>query len=102
MTVEHYHDVGKLLFAFVFFWGYVAFSQFMLIWAANIPEETGYFMKRWFSPPGEIGRWGIVTICLLMFHFIVPFIILMSRHTKRRLQALAAFAAWMLIWRCRH
>lgn len=98
VTTEHYHDVGKLLFAFVFFWGYVAFSQFMLIWAANIPEETGYFMKRWFSAEGEIGRWGVVTICLLLFHFLFPFVILMSRHTKRRLQALAAFAAWMLIW----
>ena len=46
ITVEHYHDLGKLLFAFVIFWGYIAFSQYLLIWYANIPEETGWFLVR--------------------------------------------------------
>jgi hypothetical protein len=98
VTVEHYHDLGKLLFAFVFFWAYVAFSQFMLIWAANVPEETMYFWKRWFSSPGQIGRWGWVTLAILACHFVIPFVILLSRHTKRRLPALAFFAGWMLLW----
>ncbi len=104
ITVEHYHDIGKLLFAFVFFWGYVCFSQFMLIWGANIPEETGYFMKRWFAHPdsyqtiGEMGVWGKVTLLMLAVHFIIPFVLLMSRHTKRNLKVLAGFAAWMLLW----
>ncbi len=104
ITVEHYHDIGKLLFAFVFFWGYVAFSQFMLIWGANIPEETGYFLKRWFHGGetglnmGEMGTWGKVTLVMLVMHFIIPFVLLMSRHSKRRVQILAAFSVWMLVW----
>jgi hypothetical protein len=91
ITVEHYHDVGKMLFAFVFFWGYIAFCQFMLIWYANIPEETAWFLPRIF------GEWQIVAIILLVVHFAVPFTLLLSRHTKRRLQALALFSVWMLI-----
>ena len=102
VTVEHYHDLGKLLFAFVFFWAYVAFSQFMLIWAANMPEETGYFWHRWFVPEGldvpMWKSWRVVTLGLIFFHWLVPFVLLMSRHTKRRLQALAAFSVWMLVW----
>lgn len=102
VTTEHYHDLGKLLFAFVFFWAYVAFSQFMLIWSANIPEETGYFFKRWFIPEGFdvpiYKQWRTVTIALILFHWAFPFVILMSRHTKRKLQALAAFCVWMLVW----
>jgi hypothetical protein len=104
ITVEHYHDIGKLLFAFVFFWGYVAFSQFMLIWGANIPEETGYFLKRWFTGGssglnmGEMGVWGKVTLVMLVMHFLIPFILLMSRHSKRKLHILAGFSIWMLAW----
>ncbi len=98
ITVEHYHDIGKLLFAFVFFWGYVAFSQFMLIWGANIPEETGYFWKRWFESEGVMGIWGKVTLVMLVMHFLIPFVLLMSRHSKRKLQVLAAFSIWMLAW----
>ncbi len=98
ITVEHYHDIGKLLFAFVFFWGYVAFSQFMLIWGANIPEETGYFWKRWFESEGVMGIWGKVTLVMVAMHFVLPFILLMTRHAKRRLQVLAGFSVWMLLW----
>ena len=102
ITVEHYHDVGKLLFAFVFFWGYVAFSQFMLIWAANIPEETTYYWPRWFLPEGFVipmfKQWKTLSLALIVGHFAIPFLILMSRHTKRKLQALAAFSVWMLGW----
>mgnify|MGYP003655678420 CR=1 FL=1 len=98
ITVEHYHDIGKLLFAFVFFWGYVAFSQFMLIWGANIPEETGYFWKRWFEAEGVMGVWGKVTLVMIVMHFLIPFVLLMSRHSKRKVQILAGFAIWMLGW----
>ncbi len=91
ITVEHYHDSGKMLFAFVFFWAYIAFSQFMLIWYANIPEETAYFRHRIF------GDWQIVAIVLLVFHFAIPFVILMSRHTKRKMLPLAVFSLWMLV-----
>ncbi len=91
ITTEHYHDVGKLLFAFIFFWGYIAFSQFMLIWYANIPEETFWFKYRMF------GSWQGVTIALLFVHFVIPFPLLMSRHTKRRRASLALFAIWALV-----
>jgi hypothetical protein len=100
ITTEHYHDIGKLLFAFIFFWGYVAFSQFMLIWGANIPEETGYFMKRWFTPgyTGQMGNWGIFTLVMIAMHFVLPFVLLMSRFGKRRIKILSGFAVYMLVF----
>jgi hypothetical protein len=78
ITVEHYHDLGKLLFAFVVFWAYIAFSQYMLIWYGNIPEETEWFLKR------QTGEWTTVSILLIFGHFVVPFLLLVSRFIKRR------------------
>jgi hypothetical protein len=65
VTVEHYHDVGKLLFAFIVFWAYIAFSQYMLIWYGNLPEETGWFLKR------QTGGWATVSLILLFGHFVL-------------------------------
>jgi hypothetical protein len=90
ITTEHYHDLGKFLFAFVFFWGYIAFSQFMLIWYANIPEETFWYHIRIQGP------WMYVSLALLFLHFMLPFAGLISRHPKRRRATLALLAAWML------
>jgi hypothetical protein len=108
VTIEHYHDLGKWLFGFVFFWGYIAFSQYMLIWYANIPEETGWLARRGAStamehlhPPdgsGPLNRWTIVSIVLLFGKFIIPFIGLMSRHVKRRRGMLMFWAAWVLVF----
>jgi hypothetical protein len=103
VTVEHYHDLGKLLFGFVFFWGYIAFSQFMLIWYANIPEETEYFRHRMELGDGYLG-WGWIGLALLLLHFAFPFVCLLSRWTKRlsvpigkrRIPILALFAIFML------
>jgi hypothetical protein len=78
ITVEHYHDFGKLLFGFVVFWAYIAFSQYMLIWYANIPEETEWFLKR------QTGEWTTVSLILIFGHFVVPFVLLISRMIKRR------------------
>ena len=89
-TVEHQHDVGKLMFAFTVFWAYRGFSQFMLIWYANMPEETIWFHERW------QGSWKAVSLTLLFGHFIVPFCFLLSRHVKRHKRALVAAAIWML------
>lgn len=88
--VEHYHDLGKLLFAFNFFWGYIAFSQFMLIWYANIPEETFWYLTR------QEGGWITVALLLIFGHFIIPFVGLISRHAKRRTKILAFWAIWLL------
>ncbi|MBL8862941.1 MAG: quinol:cytochrome C oxidoreductase [Planctomycetes bacterium] len=91
VSVEHYHDLGKLLFAFVFFWGYIAFSQFMLIWYADIPEETAWFHARFHGP------WAQVSLLLLLGHFVLPFAGLLSRHAKRCLPVLTLWAAWLLV-----
>lgn len=91
VTVEHYHDLGKLLFGFTVFWAYIAFSQYMLIWYANLPEETGWFLRR------QENGWASVSLLLLFGHFIVPFLWLISRHTKRHPAVLTAAAIWLLI-----
>jgi hypothetical protein len=91
VTAEHYHDLGKLLFAFgIVFWSYIAFSQYMLIWYANIPEETPWYLVR------QVGGWLPVSILLLVGHFAAPFLALISRHPKRMPPTLAIAAAWML------
>jgi len=90
ISVEHLHDVGKLIFAFIVFWAYIAFSQYMLIWYANIPEETLWIARR------QEGSWMTLTYTLLAGHFIIPFLGLMSRWPKRRPLLLAAWASWIL------
>lgn len=90
VTVEHYHDLGKLLFGFVVFWAYIAFSQYMLQWYANLPEETHWFVVR------QQHGWGWVGLALVFGHFLIPFAALLSRAPKRRPRFLAAVAAWML------
>jgi hypothetical protein len=91
VTVEHYHDLGKLLFGFVVFWAYIGFSQYMLIWYANIPEETGWLARR------QQNGWGWVGLLLLFGHFLLPFVALLSRGPKRRPRLLVTAAAWMLV-----
>jgi hypothetical protein len=78
VTIEHYHDLGKLIFGFVCFWGYIAFSQYMLIWYGNIPEETHWFYTR------QLGPWAAVSLSLIFLHWGVPFFGTMSRHVRRR------------------
>ena len=90
-TVEHYHDLGKLLFAFTCFWAYIAFSQYFLIWYANIPEETGWFLRR------RTPAWMWVSYLLAAGHFALPFVVMMSRHMKRSKGILVLFASWMLL-----
>ncbi|HJQ96847.1 MAG TPA: hypothetical protein VJ826_00970 [Candidatus Polarisedimenticolaceae bacterium] len=90
VTVEHYHDLGKLVFAFTVFWAYIGFSQYMLMWYANLPEETVWYKAR------QTGGWTAVSVFLIFGHFLVPFLALMSRNVKRRLPTLVAGASWML------
>lgn len=92
INAEHLQDVGKMVFAFTVFWAYVAFSQYMLYWYANIPEETGWYLRR-----QEIFGWGAWGFFLLFGHFAVPFLFLLSRHVKRRRATLAIGCAWMLV-----
>lgn len=94
VNVEHYHDMGKLLFGWVVFWSYVSFAQFFLTWYSNIPDEVGWFHKRW---DDNGGTWMGVSLALVVLHFFVPFWFLLSRNTKRRLPLLAAGATCMLV-----
>lgn len=91
VTTEHYHDMGKLLFAFMVFWTYVNFSQYMLIWYANLPEETAFYAHR------KEGNWRWIGAALVFGHFLVPFVFLMSRHVKRSRLTLALAAVFMLV-----
>jgi hypothetical protein len=89
-TKEHLHDMGKLLFGFTAFWGYIAFSQYFLIWYANIPEETSWFMRR------RAEEWGWVSNALVIGRFIVPFVLLLPKPFKRNVFILTAMSLWIL------
>ncbi|MCZ7587022.1 MAG: hypothetical protein M5R36_28790 [Deltaproteobacteria bacterium] len=91
VTREHDHDLGKLLFGFTVFWTYIAFSQYFLIWYANIPEETVWYAHR------MEGSWKTVSVFLMAGHFVIPFFYLMPRAVKRNRVALFAGASWMLL-----
>lgn len=87
---EHFHDIGKLMFGFVVFFGYIGFSQFLLIWYANIPEETIFYLHR------LEGNWSYFSVLLLFGHFVIPFLGLLSRHVKRHKPSLMFWAFWLL------
>jgi uncharacterized membrane protein YidH (DUF202 family) len=91
VTVEHYHIMGKLLFAFTVFWAYIAFSQYFLIWYANIPEETTYFLRR------NTSTWWYLSILLVVGHFFVPFLFLIGRWAKQSPVYLSLAAMWTLL-----
>ena len=94
VNVEHFHDMGKLLFGWIVFWSYIAFAQFFLTWYSNIPDEVAWFHKRW---DGNGGSWQSVSVALVALHFFVPFWFMMSRNMKRRLPTLAAGASCMVV-----
>ncbi|HUP78679.1 MAG TPA: quinol:cytochrome C oxidoreductase [Pirellula sp.] len=90
VTVEHFHDMGKFTFGFVMFWSYIAFSQLVLIWYANIPEETYWYRVRLEN------NWTPFSYGLIPIHFVIPFLFLMSRHIRRSRKLLAIGAGWVL------
>lgn len=92
ITAEHYHDLGKLLFGFVIFWGYIAFSQYLLIWYANIPEETIYYRLR------QSNGWATISLLLLFGHLFIPFLGLLPRAMKRRKAPLVFWSIWLLVF----
>ncbi len=88
---EHYYSLGTLLFAFTAFWGYIAFSQYMLIWYADLPEETSWFFHRW------EGVWVYFSLILIVTHFVVPFFALLSYSSKTNAKRLIFVSAWVLV-----
>jgi len=93
LTADHFHDLGKLLFAFVMLWAYVAFSQYLIIWSANLSEETPWYVHR----TGH--GWDAVAKALVALHFALPFLALLSRRAKRNVAVLARIALGLLALR---
>jgi hypothetical protein len=94
VNVEHFHDMGKLLFGWIVFWSYIAFAQFFLQWYSNIPDEVAWYHKRWDE---NGGAWMGLSLGLAALHFFVPFWFLMSRSIKRKLGLLAIGAGFMVV-----
>ncbi|MBN2192152.1 MAG: hypothetical protein JW751_05000 [Polyangiaceae bacterium] len=91
VTPHHFHDLGKMMFAFTVFWAYIAFSQLLLVWYANLPEETVWYRVR------SQGSWFFVAVVLVIGHFGLPFFGLLSRHAKRHRASLSFWAGWLLV-----
>jgi hypothetical protein len=90
---RHLHDLGKLLLAFVMLWAYFDFSQLLITWSGNQPEEISFYRSRLY------GQWGVVAVIVLIFHFFVPFFLLLSRDLKRNPKALPKVAIWLIFMR---
>src|SRR5882757_9836332 len=90
---EQVHDHGKFMLAFIMVWAYFAFSQWLIIWAGNLPEEITWYMRR------LNGGWGYVGLFLVLFHFAAPFVRLLSRPFKRDITRLVWLAAWLMLMR---
>ncbi len=91
VTPERFGDLGGLLLAFVMFWAYVALSQFLLIWSANLPEEVTWYVRR------IQGGWSWVIIFVIAFQFALPFLLLLARRVKRTIPALAGLAGLIML-----
>lgn len=87
---DHLYSLGALQFVFINFWGYIAFSQYLLIWYADLPEETVWFLHRW------SGSWAFVSIFLIIVHFVVPYSILLSQPAKMDAKRLKIASIWIL------
>jgi len=90
VSTEHYHDLGKYLFAFTVFYCYIAGAQFYFIWYSNIPEETIWYLHRW------VGSWKIISVLLIVGKFFIPFFILIFRGSKRNIRLLQVMTIWVL------
>ena len=90
MTDDHLFSLGALLFAFINFWAYIAFSQFLLIWYADLPEETFWFLTRW------NGGWVFFSILLIIANFAVPYFVLLTQPSKKNPKILKFIAVWLL------
>ena len=90
---RHLHDLGKLLLAFVMLWAYFDFSQLLIIWSGNQPEEISFYRTRLY------GGWGVVAVIVLVFHFLVPFLLLLSQDVKRNPKLLPRIALWLILMR---
>lgn len=93
LTPTHFHDLGKLLLAFVMVWAYFSVSQLIIIWSGNLPEEIPWYLRR------MSGAWGYVGLAVVLLHFVLPFFLLLSRDLKRKRRTLAMVAGLVLTMR---
>ncbi len=91
LTHKHLHDVGKLLLAFTMLWAYLNFSQLLITWSGNLPEEIIWYMKRW------NGGWGWMSILLLVGHFVLPFLLLLSQPLKKNPKTIMMIATYLIV-----
>jgi hypothetical protein len=90
---RHLHDLGKLLLSFLMLWAYFAFSQLLIIWSGNQPDEISFYRSRLY------GGWAVVAVIILIFHFFVPFFLLLSRDLKRDPKTLPFVCLWLIFMR---
>lgn len=90
LATKQWHDLGNLLLAFVIFWAYITFSQFLIIWSGNLPREISWYLHR------SSGGWSRVTVAVVAIQFVVPFVLLLSRATKRHRRVLGVIA--LIVW----
>jgi hypothetical protein len=90
---DNFHDLGKLMFAFVLLWAYFSVSQLLIIWSANLPEEVPFYLERLHGP------WYPISVLILIGHFVLPFLLLLSRERKRNFRRVARVAFWLLAMR---
>ena len=93
MTKERFHDLGKLMYAFVLLWAYFTVSQLIIVWSANLPEEIPFYLRRFSGP------WGWVSVAVLFGHFVIPFVFLLSSTLKRNRRMAARVALFILAMR---
>jgi hypothetical protein len=91
ITKRHLHDLGKLLFALTMLWAYLNFSQLLITWSANLPTEIGWYIRRW------NGGWGWVGILMLVGHFLLPFLLLLSQDLKKNPNTIRNIAIYLVI-----
>jgi hypothetical protein len=90
---QHFHDLGNLMLAFVMLWAYTSFSQFLLIWSGNLPDENPWYLRRLYN------GWGYIAVMLVVFHFALPFLLLLMRYVKTRGRLLAKLALVIIVVR---
>ena len=90
---RHMHDLGKMMFAFTMFWAYVTFSQYLIVWSGNLPEEISWYLARF------RGGWGWVGLAVLVLQFVLPFLLLLSRRANRDPRTLTLAAALVVLMR---
>ena len=93
LKADYVHDHGKWMLTFIMLWAYFSFSQLLIIWSGDLPDEISWYLKRY------VGGWGWVGICLALFHFAVPFAVLLSRPLKRNIRKLVWVAVWLMVMR---